>query len=191
MRLKQKKLFQFREFTIEEKSIYVKMKSANEYNEWDVFFEELGFKKVYKSNPRTVNYIVASVTGSVIVLVLFAYIFYPEQMSTGTLYVNLFLWGLVTVIFLLAGRKDEIYLTGGSQNLAFFRSKPDQETVENFIDHLIRRAKERLKAKYTKIDKDLSEEVQLSNFYWLRNIEVISEDEYEHLKTELKTQKLL
>lgn len=191
MRLKQKKLFQFREFTIEEKSIYVKMKSANEYNEWDVSFEELGFKKVYKSNPRTVNYIVASVTGSVIVLVLFAYIFYPEQMSTGTLYVNLFLWGLVTVIFLLAGRKDEIYLTGGSQNLAFFRSKPDQETVENFIDHLIRRAKERLKAKYTKIDKDLSEEVQLSNFYWLRNIEVISEDEYEHLKTELKTQKLL
>jgi len=189
--LKQKKYLEHREFEIFEKEIKVKIRKSYEQTEWTIPFEELGFKKVYQSNPRTLNYIVVSIILMILLIMTIVFFVQKNSMDSETYYVNLFLWGLLATIFFFVGKKNELFLTGGQNSLAFLRDRPSEKQVELFVEKLIESAKTYLKKKYTRIDKDLSEEIQLNNFYWLKNIEIITDEEYELLKKELRIQKLI
>jgi hypothetical protein len=189
--LKQKKYLEHREFKIFEKEVTVKIRKNYEQTEWTIPFEELGFKKVYQSNPKTLNYIVVSVVTVFLLVMTSVFFFQKNSIDSATYYVNLFLWGLIAIIFSFVGKKNELFLTGGQTSLAFLRDRPSEKQVDQFIEKLIESAKKHLKKKYTRIDKDLSEEIQLNNFYWLRNIEIITDEEYEALKKELRIQKLV
>lgn len=186
----QKKGLQRKQYKILDGKLYVNIKSTQEHNEWTCSLEELGLKKLYKKQPRIILNISAAVCLTIVIAALLTYIFAPEQMEQRTMYFNIGIWGFLTAFFLLIPTKNEIYLYGGTQDLSFFRNKPDEKTVDQFVDELIERTKQFLRNKYARIDKDLNKDVQIGNFNWLKNIEVITNEEFEELKEEANRQEL-
>lgn len=190
--LKQKRFLETRTFELRDQEVLVHIKKSYEQLMWTIPLEELGTKQVYRSNPRTLNYIVMGVLAVVLLGLTIIHFFLEESPAEeGTYYVNLVLWGLLFIIFSFTGRKNEVFLTGGMQQLAFYRNVPSEEVVDAFVDALVARRRRHLKIKYTKIDKDLSEENQINQFHWLRQTNVISDEEYEALKQDLKRSKLV
>ncbi len=186
----QKKLFQSKEYRIQDEEVFIKIKTQSEQNEWHCSLEELGLKKLYKKQPKTVKNITVAVCFSIVIAVIFTYLFYPEQMELRAFQANLFCWSVLGIIFLAIPTKNELHLYGGSQDLSFFRDIPDADSVDEFVDELISKTKIFLRKKYAKVDKDLNQEMQIANFDWLKNIGVISEQEFESLKEEVKREQL-
>jgi|3_EtaG_2_1085321.scaffolds.fasta_scaffold24057_2 hypothetical protein len=186
----QKKGLQKKHYKILDDKLYINIKSTQEHNEWICSLEELGLKKLYKKQSRIVLNIVVFACLIIVLSALLTYIFAPEQIDQRTLYFNMGIWGFIGIFFSLIPTKNEIYLYGGIQDLSFFRNKPDEKTVDQFVDELIEHTKQFLKNKYAKIDKDLNKDLQISNFHWLKNIEVITNEEFEELKEEADRQKL-
>ncbi|ADV49836.1 hypothetical protein I2486_12480 [Cellulophaga sp. E16_2] len=52
---------------------------------------------------------------------------------------------------------NTLTLSGGYVNLRFFLDSPSKKEVEIFVDTLIKLSKEKIKAKYSRIDADLPE----------------------------------
>jgi len=187
----QKKTFASKHYKILKGKLQVNIKSTKEQNEWTCSLEELGLKKLYKKQPRFLLNLAVVVCFAIALAAAITYFFFPEQIDAGGFYINTVLWGFLGLFFMLVPVKNEVYLYGGSQDLAFYRNIPNEESVDQFLDELIQATKEYLREKYTKIDKDLAEDIQIENFKWLKDIEVITEQEYQELKEELTRQKLL
>ena len=73
--------------------------------------------------------------------------------------------------------------------ILFLKNRPNEVQVLIFIEELQSRIKTFLKWKYGNIDPDLSFDLQVKNYRWLRNQEVISDDEYDQLRQNLKDKK--
>lgn len=188
--LRQKKLFQRKEYKLYDDKIFVKIKTHTEQNEWHSSLEEIGLKKLYKKQSKTVQLICSAVCFCIVLTAFFTYIFFPNQISTDSFVGNSIVWSLVGIGLLLIPIKNELIVYGGTQDLVFFRNLPNDESVEEFVNTVITKTKKFLRSKYAKVDKDLSKEIQIGNFNWLKNIEVISEEEYESLKEELNREQL-
>ncbi len=186
----QKKGLQRKHYKILDGKLYVNIKSTQEHNEWTCSLEELGLKKLYKKQPRIILNIAIAVCLTIVLASFLTYIFAPEQIDQRTLYLNIVIWGFLGAFFFLIPTKNEIYLYGGTQDLSFFRNKPDEKTVDQFVDELVERTKQFLRNKYARIDKDLNHDVQIGNFNWLKDIEVITNEEFEALKEEANRQEL-
>lgn len=57
--------------------------------------------------------------------------------------------------------------------------------MEEFLKTLKNKVIDFLKSKYANIDKDLDTQDQLKKLIWLKEREVISQKEFEHLKSQL------
>lgn len=89
-------------------------------------------------------------------------------------------WGLALYNFLTL-HNDDIFITGGHQNLAFYRTIPNEETVLEFVEKIISTSKKYLKEKYTKVELSMSEEAFFSQLRWLQEREVITDLELKEL----------
>jgi len=66
------------------------------------------------------------------------------------------------------------------------KSKPDAETTFEFYDSLIEARNAYLKENYAFLDKDLNYEDQLKNLKWLKNMGVLTKEEFDDKYAELK-----
>lgn len=66
------------------------------------------------------------------------------------------------------------------------KAKPDAETTFEFYDNLIEARNIYLKENYAALDKDLSYEDQLKNLKWLKNMGVLTKEEFDDKYAELK-----
>lgn len=85
-------------------------------------------------------------------------------------------------------RKIKKYNTNTYQSnghLEVFRNRPSSEEHDSFISELSKRVALFLRTKYGKIDFDMPVEPQLMNFAWLKDRDVISQDEFDRLKSSL------
>lgn len=98
--------------------------------------------------------------------------------------------GIASLIF-YTPKFRELHLVGGSVEVTLFPDSPSKEEVDRFVQELIKRSRKILVDKYGKVDPDLPEEAQFSQFAWLKNRDVITEEEYERLKQEYKTKKIV
>ena len=82
-------------------------------------------------------------------------------------------------------------MVGGATNLTFFKDSPSMEEVSAFISEIIRLSKQQLLNKYAKIDAELPEETMFTQLNWLKNRDLLTEEEYQRLKNEYKTQRII
>ncbi len=85
----------------------------------------------------------------------------------------------------------DVYLTGGLKNLVFFRNKPSEEKVLEFINLIIEAKKEKIKKTYLIFDRYTNEEEYYARLSWLKNEGIISEEEYEERKIDFEIKRLL
>jgi hypothetical protein len=99
--------------------------------------------------------------------------------------------GALIASLLLIPLKKEIHIVGGAITLTFFKDRPSKNEVEFFINEIIRISKQLLLKKYARIDPDIPEDVMMTQLNWLKNRELLTEEEYADLKMAYKTQRLM
>lgn len=83
-----------------------------------------------------------------------------------------------------------IYLSTLSGYLIdFYDKNPSEELLAEFLDTLKSKIHEYLKKKFSVIDEDVTFEKHIENFNYLKEMEIIDQEEYEKLKEELKNKK--
>jgi len=193
MILKQKQGGKRKEFElINCTALRVREKQSGELKEWTVNLETIGNNLIYQEATRKRLYIMASFLGAFLVFITVA-LFMSDDI-TGNLpvvIVSYLIFGFVITMSLFSPLKKEIHLVGGAVNLTFFQDSPSQEEVSRFISEIIRLSRQLLLNKYAKIDADLPEETMMIQLNWLKNRDLISEEEYSDLKNEYKTRRLI
>lgn len=193
MILKQKQGGKRKEFElINNTELRIKEKESGELKEWTVKLDMIGHNLVYQEVTRKRFYIMSSFLVAFLVFITIA--LYMSDDFTGNLPVvigSYVIIGLIIALSLLSPLKKEIHLVGGNVNLTFFKENPSPEEVKTFINEIIRLSKQQLLNKYAKIDAELPEETVYTQLNWLKNRDLITEEEYTELKNEYKTQRLI
>jgi len=194
MKLTQRQGSRHREFDLIENKLHVKTRSLGEKSEYTIDIENLGAEKYYKTYSRVGPRIVGSVF-YVFMLMFVVSILLEENMAAienfGKLILGIILFGGLGSLAFFAPLRNEIHLVGGSAQVMFLLNSPSKEEMENFINEIITRSRRILTDKYSKVDPDLPEEIQINNFYWLRQRGLISQEDYEDLKQEYYRQRLI
>jgi hypothetical protein len=194
MKLKQKQGSRCREFELNDNVLYVKTKSFGEKNEYRIDLEYLGDEKFFKTHSRLGPRIIGVIFFAIMLVAVYGF-FSEENRSESSnvvgLIIGVIFGGGVGLLAFLSPMRNELHLVGGSAQVMFFLNSPSKVEMENFIEEIIKRNHSLLLEKYGEIDPDLPEEIQMSNLYWLKNRCLISEEEYEKLKQEYKTRRLM
>lgn len=165
-------------FDIKKSSVIVNKKTLFEELEYEISFEQLHNKK--KTEIKTNNNMF--VTG--FFFFVFGIFFLLGSIGEAAAICAIIAVTLVITSFLDKKRTITVATYNGN-NLTLFFTKRNREEVNNFVEQLFEAANVFLLNKYNKIDKALPIEPQLNNIEFLRNREIISEEEYEVLKDQL------
>ena len=192
MILKQKQGGKRKEFEIQNNStLRVKEKESGELKEWTVNLENIGYSLIYQSATRKRLYILASILAAFLLFITVALFMSDDLMGNLPVVIGSYvIFGLMIALSLFTPLKKEIHLVGGGVNLTFFQDSPSTEEVSAFINEIIRLSKQQLLKKYAKIDPELPEETMFNQLNWLKNRDLITEEEYNDLKNEYKTQQI-
>jgi len=180
----------FRKFKLTPSKIIIETRSSRKNIKYEVKLDRLGFDIFYQSDNTTPGIIMF---GICIAIIIGATI---EHFTSGTLDTP----GLIVTWISCCGfcllnylkqHQDDIYLTGGEVNLVFYRNKPNEETVLNFIEEVKKQTKLFLKEKYTVFDDTTTEHDFYNRMIWLREHEIIDQNEYITYINEFEIQKLL
>jgi len=165
-----------------------------EHNEYTIDVEYLGEERFYKTYSRIGTRIVGVFFYIMMIIYIISFFIKDNRASSDNI------WGLILGILLGGGLgslaffaqlRNELHLVGGSAQVMFLLNKPSKEEMENFINEIINRSCKILIDKYSKVDPDLPEDIQIRNLYWLKEKGLISEEKYEELKQEYRNLKLM
>lgn len=189
----QKTLSSKKEVNIREDHLAVHNKNLQEDIEYIIKFEELGFDTV-KRKVKTANipfYFFLGFTALNIYLMVATYI------NNGTLAEQM-IWIMGFVFFasfmiysLTQRNKQVIYLSGGKKVLELFSTKPDKQTVLDFIDEVHEAVRTYYKKKHLNFDFDTPFETKNATLKWLKEIEVITENEFDVLIASYKAENII
>jgi len=193
MILKQKQGGKRKEFEIQNSfELRIKEKESGELKEWKVNLESIGHCLIYQSATRKRLYILSSILAAFLVFITVALFMSDDFMGNLPVVIGSYiLFGLMIALSLFSPLKKEIHLVGGGVNLTFFQDSPSTEEVNEFINGIIKLSKQQLLNKYAKIDPELPEETMFNQLSWLKNRDLITEEEYIDLRNEYKTQRLM
>jgi len=190
-KLIQKKGRDFRNYEILEDGVLFEYKNEGNYLKYKIPFDDIEFNEIINNKKPNRNEII--LFGSVIINIsLFLFILMDNQITKPVL--SAILFGMLGSISLWASKilkKESIKFLEGKQNLSFFYSKDDEETVDNFI-HLLQEAKKNhFRQKNLKIDECVPTEIQKSNFLWMYRSNQITKEEYEDLIAQLENLRII
>lgn len=193
MILKQKQGGRYKEFEIcNATTLRIKEKGSGELKEWTTHLDALGHDLIYQSATRRRFYIMASVIAAFLVFITICLFLSDDIMGNLPVVIGSYLiFGIIMASSLLSPLKKEIHLVGGTVNLTFFQDSPSALEVDKFIGELIRLSKQLLLKKYATIDAELPESTMFNQLNWLKNRDLISEEEYQELKQQYKLQRLI
>lgn len=181
-----------KEFELKGDKLFIKSKSLSKIEEYFVDIELVGEERYYKTHSRTGPRIVAIFFFGIPLTTLTAFLIDGDKIENLPILIFALMFGVgFGLLALKAPLKNELHLFGGSSNVMFLLNSPSKEEMEKFIQELITRSRNIILEKYSKVDPDLPEEIQISNFYWLKQRGLLSEDEYENLKMEYKSKRLM
>ena len=193
MILKQKQGGKRKEFEIiNNTDLKIKEKQSGELKEWTVKLDMIGYNLIYQESTRKRLYVLSSFFAGFLIFITIA--LYMSDDFKGNLPVvigSYVLFGGMIALSLLSPLKKEIHLVGGNINLTFFKDSPSPEAVNTFISEIKRLSRQQLLNKYAKIDAELPEETVFTQLNWLKNRDLLTEEEYQELKNEYKTQRLI
>ena len=189
----QKTLMTQKEVLIESEGLLVRTKSIREDLEFRIRFEELGFDMV-KKRIKTANFPFYFFLAFDL---LYVCLLMQAIISKAPFQQQLFWLGalLVFVIFTIGAyynrNKDVIYLTGGSKVLELMAAKPDAATVTLFIAAVHQAMRQHYKIKYTRFDADTTYEMKVHQLKWLKEMKVLTEEEYSAWLQTIKTDQII
>ena len=164
MKLNQKQGSRHREFELNGSKLHVKTRSLGEHSEYTIDVEYLGEERFYKTHSRTGPRIVGVCFYCMVIIYIISFFLEDNWTSSeniGTLILGILLGGGLGSIAFFAQLRNELYLVGGSAQVMFLLNKPSKEEMENFINEIISRSHKILIDKYSKVDPDLPEEIQI------------------------------
>ena len=193
MILKQKQGGKRKEFEIiNDTSLRIKEKQSGELKEWTILLESIGYSLVYQSATRKRAYIMASFMTAFLIFISIALFMSDDFLGNLPVVITAYIiFGILISLSLFLPLKKEIHLVGGAVNLTFFQNSPSEEEVDKFIKEIIRLSKQQLLKKYATIDPEIPEDTMFGQLYWLKNRDLITDEEYRDLKAEYKTLRLI
>ena len=163
---------------IKRSSIIVNKKTLFEEQEYEISFEQLDNKK--KTEVKTNS----SMFFTGILFVAFGAFFLSGSIvEMGA--ICALIAGVLVIGSFFDKKKTITISTYNGSNLSLYFTNRNREEVNTFVERLFKAANDFLLHKYKKIDRALPIEPQLDNIQFLRNREIISEEEYEVLKNQL------
>ena len=189
----QKRWGEKRVIIIKNDHLNIQKKTLKEDLEYTIKFDELGFE-IIKKVDKTGNYLFY-----IFLVITLAHVYgIIDGFLTGTPLPGLICWGLGILFFgffcisaFTLRNFETLCLAGGRKSLELIATKPDRQTVANFIEQIHNAIRVFYKEKYMNFDDDTIIEDKLSILKWLNAIQSITDEEFEELSTLHKTQKII
>ena len=164
----------------------VKSRDLTSSEELNISYEEIDISNIIKQKQTdNILLIITLIFGTFFIINILNPANYEGK---GLFGVAIFLLIITLVSGLLTYTKSKnIFLIPTVKNgfLEIFKSKPNHDKVEEFVNELGKRVNQYLRSKYGAIDTDMPPEPQLANIQWLKEREVITLEEFENLKSKL------
>jgi hypothetical protein len=181
----QKRGLNFRKFCLYQNKITVETKTIRKIEKYEVRIENLGLETLYQADNVLIGKIWFYIC---LVAPILVYIlqFFPGQdlPTTNLVMLHIGFWFFALLNY-LKQHQDDIILKG-SNNLAFYRNIPNEQSVLKFIELVKLTTKQRLKLKYFKIDNYTDENELKQTMNWLLEQDIISNTEYKDVLSEYK-----
>ena len=178
MTFENKRNFTRQYFELKKSSLKVDLRTLFDRTEYEISYEHIDYKRkiqVIFNHGLLVSGIFAFAIGLLLVLA-------PNEEAA----LVFFIIGTVCFISAFSLKKRVVVInTYDGNKLELFFNRSNKETVVDLADEIIQSANKHLLRKYGKIDPALPIEPQINNLHFLRNREIITEDEYELLKNQL------
>jgi hypothetical protein len=170
--------FTKQQFELKRSTLKVDISDLFERTEYEISYENIDFKKKVQVIFNH-GLLVASLFAFAIGLLL---AFAPNEEAAFVF----FLLGAVcfTLAFTLKKKVVTINAFDGNRIELFFNNR-NKDQVVDFADEIIRSSNQHLLRKYGKVDPALPIEPQINNIQFLRDREIISEEEFESLKNQV------
>lgn len=182
--LKQKRIFDRKEFEIISNGLLIKEKSFSKYREVTVYFDQMT-KETGRIKEGKRGWLTAAIIFLVIAIALFASRLLGDEVEPAA-EIFWLSFGVVCYLIYVMTYRDFLYLWCYDKTvIIFFNNKPSSEAVKAFINNILEKRKQYLRAKYAKVDLDYNKESQMRTFKNLLDEEIISEDEFDDLKKDL------
>ncbi len=188
--LEQKRGFNYRKHTVFEDKVLVEMKSIRKIDRYEIKIDKLGFQTRYQAD-NTLPGMIFFIVCIVIPIALTISELLLHNIGTQNLWVNYVCWFGMALFNILKQHQDDIYLVGGEKNLVFYRNVPSEAKVLEFIALVSKTTKEYIKNKYLTFDPATSDEEYWARLNWLKESEMITEQEFEDFKIDLEIKRLL
>jgi hypothetical protein len=178
MTFKNRRYFTKQEFEIKKTSLNISKKTLFDEVEYETSLEQLDNKKKIEVRTNSNLFFIGLFVFGIGIFFLSGSIIEMTAICTVICIV------LVIAAFIDKKRVITIASYEGENITFYFNSKNKQEVIQ-FVEQIFQASNAFLHNKYSKIDRALPIEPQLNNIQFLRNREVISEEEYNTLKNEL------
>jgi hypothetical protein len=181
MELHQRKLFSRQHFKFDNTTLHISTWSmVTGTKEWSVRLDEVGHRYDVRQGGFFSNGCLFSV--SVIILSTLVIIHLPIVTTLVVL--------TIAMAPMLLGRMinhhNYVEIPSKRGPVLIGYTKAEKPRTDEFITGLLQASKKYLVWKYGTVDADLNAERQFENLWWLRNNEMITEEEYNQLKATLK-----
>ena len=184
--LHQRKLFTSKDFTIKQSGLHVRSKTISTLFEVEIPFEEINLKKVIIRKKSEIFLLVLSAFFAIIFIVnLIMKVFGDPEVNWQTILILFIITSLCGIITLFVRVHSYYIPTTNNGLLEIYFGKPTLADTNKFLDDLKQSINLFLKNKYGKIDKNLPIDTQLSNLMWLRDRDILTEEEFENLRFKL------
>jgi hypothetical protein len=177
--LQTSRFFKKQEIEILRTSLKIERKSLLDYEEFEIPFENIHNKKKVQSKTND-NLVVISFA-----LLIFALLFFVFSSETD-LSTFLFICGISFLSIAFISRKKTITIpTYDGNKIEIPFTNKNKPNVLEFANKIIEASNSFLLNKYCKIDKALPLEGQISKLEFLRDREILTDEEYDNLKNQL------
>ncbi|MDP4268795.1 MAG: hypothetical protein Q8909_01580 [Bacteroidota bacterium] len=187
MKLQQRRLWDYREFTLSEKEVNIRMESPMEDIELKLKYEDLGFETAYV-RKKSLGVVLAVVI--FIGLVIGALTWKSLTFTTPSSWIVAASSFIIFIIFLLivyVDRKPQIVIKGGKESFSVLADSPDKQEVDKFIQTLHERIIQRIiDIEIRPDDPKMELGAQKEALETLLDNEVISREKFEEVIKQLK-----
>ena len=189
----QKTLTSKKSVHIEAEGVFIQDKSLLEDLDYKIKFEELGFDIVRKRSKNANIAFYFFVLFDILYTVLLVISVVDRDPFKQQLFwvFALLLFAGITIAAYFNKNKSTTYLTGGQKILVLLSANPNVEMVNIFIDEIHQAMRFYLKKKFSTFDFDTPYEQKVSQLKWLREMKIITEEEYKELLDDTKINNII
>ncbi len=179
MELNNNNLFVKQNFELKSSSIKISKKTFFDSSEYEISYENIS-NKIKTETIINNNLLFLSFFS----LVIGCGLIYLDW--SFNYYIKPIIFSLVCFFIAVQFKKRIVTIqTFEENNIELYFTENNKHKIKEFANNIIKSSNSFLLEKYGKIDKNLPIEPQLENLYFLRNREIISNSEFEELKSKL------